>query len=146
MGESGQPNRASPRDADPEGPGARWTDTRDTAAAREGAGPLAPGPPVPQRRQLLLQVHVHLLKHLLGFDELLLGLQGRTGHCPLLGLCPSQPSPGQAPTKTCSPNLLPSSLGPRFWARQANLNVDNRVGHPRQPLCPYSQFQGAPRE
>lgn len=42
----------------------------------------APPSPVPEGWQLLLQIHIHLLEHLLGFDELLfcLGWRG-SGVC-----------------------------------------------------------------
>lgn len=39
-----------------------------------GTGALLASP-VPQGRKLLLQVHIHLLKHLLGFDELFFSLR-----------------------------------------------------------------------
>ena len=99
-------------------PGRAWSRAAQPCSLRRVAEAL-PAPshpsPVPQGWQLLLQIHIHLLKHLLGFDELLLSLGGGMGHSPLQGLCPSQPRLGQAPTKTyslqCTGTRAPGKTG-----------------------------------
>lgn len=80
-------------------------------AERQVPGPLLTLP-VPQGWQLLLQIHVHLLEHLLGFDELLfcLGWRGSGVRQRLCGTLPWGDEPDLPPTAGTLSSL---DAGPR---------------------------------
>lgn len=92
--------------------------------------------PVPQGWQLLLQIHVHLLEHLLGFDELLfcLGWRG-SGVCQsLCGTLPWGDEP-DLPPHTHSWYPLQSGCEPQGLSRiEARLDVDTHPEHPTGAL------------